>query len=57
VWDALPQLAAALGANEGWALLAFLETSHGGLDGLTLREAVKQGQGKRVIELALSEGN
>lgn len=57
MWDVLSQLAAALGTKEGWALLAFLETSHGGLDGLTPRAAIEKGQGKRVIELARSEGN
>lgn len=56
MWEAMLQLAAALGTKEGWALLAFLETPHGGLDGLTPREAIEQGQGKRVVELALAEG-
>lgn len=57
MWDVLSQMAAALGTKEGWALLAFLETPHGGLDGLTPRAAIEKGQGKRVIELARSEGN
>ena len=57
VWDALPQLTAALGTKEGWALLVFLESPHGGLGGLTPRQAIEQGQAMRVIELASREGN
>lgn len=57
MWDGLSQLAPALGTKEGWALLAFLETPHGGLDGLTPRQAIDKGHCGRVIELALSEGN
>ena len=55
VWDALPKLTAALGVQEGWALLAFLETPLGGLGGLTPRQAIEQGQAQRVIELAAQE--
>lgn len=52
MWAVLRQLSQALGTAEGWALLAFLETPHGGLDGATPREAIERGQGERVIELA-----
>lgn len=52
MWDLLPKLAEALGTSEGWAMLSFLETPHGGLDGLTPRQAVERGQTDRVLELA-----
>lgn len=56
LWDALPRLSAALGTREGWALLAFLESPHGGLGGLSPRQAIEQGQAERVIALATHEG-
>ncbi|GAB3653191.1 MerR family transcriptional regulator [Ramlibacter alkalitolerans] len=52
MWDVLPKLSNALGTEEGWALLAFLETPLGGLDGTTPREAIERGAGARVVELA-----
>lgn len=52
VWDALPKLSAALGTTEGWAILAFLETPLGGLDGRTPRVAIEQGEAERVLLLA-----
>jgi hypothetical protein len=57
IWEALPHLSAALGTKEGWALLAFLESPHGGLGGRTPRQAIEQGEAARVIELAAREGN
>jgi hypothetical protein len=57
MWDTLPRLAAALGTTEGWALLAFLESPHGGLAGLAPRQAIEQGQADRVIALASHEGD
>jgi hypothetical protein len=57
IWEALPNLSAALGTKEGWALLAFLESPHGGLGGRTPRQAMEQGEGAGVIELAAREGN
>lgn len=57
IWDALPQLSMALGTKEGWALLAFLESPHGGIGGLTPRQAIEQGQVARVLQLAEQEGN
>lgn len=54
-WDAVPQLAKALGTNEGWALLTFLETPLGALDGKTPRQAIEQGRLARVLELAEAE--
>ena len=56
VWAALPKLSAALGTAEGWALLSFLETPHGGLDGATPRQALERGQADRVLALAGAEG-
>lgn len=57
MWDALPKLSAALGTTEGWALLSFLESPHGALDGRSPRQAIEQGQTDRVIEIAGHEGN
>jgi excisionase family DNA binding protein len=57
VWAALPKLSATLATTEGWALLSFLESPHGALNGLTPRLAIEQGQAARVIELAAQEGN
>lgn len=57
VWPLVPKLAAALDTTEGWALLAFLETPHGALGGVTPRAAIEQGQGDRVLEIAGQEGN
>lgn len=57
VWPLVPELSAALGTTEGWALLAFLETPHGALGGATPRVAIEQGQGKRVLDIAGQEGN
>ena len=55
MWAALPRLSAALGTTEVWALLAFLESPHGGLGGVAPRQAIEQGQAERVIALAASE--
>lgn len=57
MWEALPRLSAALGTAEGWALLSFLESPHGGLDGITPRQAIEQGQTDKVIRMAEHEGN
>jgi hypothetical protein len=56
LWDALPQLSAALGTKEGWALLAFLETPLGALQGNTPRAKIEQGKVERVLQLAMAEG-
>ena len=48
----LPKLSQALGTRDGWAMLAFLETPHGGLNGATPRAAIERGDGARVLELA-----
>jgi len=53
----LPRLSTALGTKEGWALLAFLESPHGALDGLSPRQAIEQGQAERVLVVAAQEGN
>lgn len=55
MWSVLPELSKALGTTEGWAVLAFLETPNGGLDGASPRQAIEQGLGQRVIELAAAE--
>ncbi len=56
LWDAIPKLSKALGTLDGWTLLAFLETPHGGLGGVTPRQALEQGQADRVLALASAEG-
>jgi len=57
MWDALPRLSAALGTTEGWALLSFLESAHGGLNGITPRQAIEQGLSDKVLQIAAHEGN
>ena len=57
MWAALSRLSAALGTKEGWALLAFLESPHGALEGLSPRQAIEQGQTECVLALAAQEGN
>ncbi len=57
LWDAIPKISAALGVKEGWALLSFLESQNGALDGQTPRAAIEQGQMERVLAAAEGEGN
>ena len=57
MWDALPRLSVALSTAEGWALLSFLESPHGALNGIAPRQAIEQGQMDKVIRLAEHEGN
>lgn len=57
MWEALPRLSAALGTTEGWALLSFLESPHGALNGISPRQAIEQGRSDRVIKIAEHEGN
>ncbi len=56
-WPLVPKLASALGTTNGWALLAFLESSHGALGGATPRAAIEQGKADRVLAIAGQEGN
>jgi len=57
MWGALQRMSSALGTTEGWALLSFLESPNGALDGRTPRQAIEQGQAEQVIRLAEHEGN
>ncbi|EHL24834.1 hypothetical protein KYG_00932 [Acidovorax sp. NO-1] len=58
VWPVLQPLAAALGAKDGWQMLAFLETPSLALHGLTPRAALEQGvPGKRILALATAEAH
>ena len=57
MWDALPRLSKALGSTEGWALLSFLESPHGALNGISPRQAIEQGLSDKVIRIAEHEGN
>ncbi|WP_157522141.1 hypothetical protein [Mitsuaria sp. 7] len=52
LWELLPALSKALGVTGGWAILSFLETPLGGLEGVTPRQAIEQGRSERVLELA-----
>jgi hypothetical protein len=56
-WDIIPDLSKALGSTDGWALLSFLESPLGALNGLTPRVAIEQGQAARVLAIAAHEGN
>jgi hypothetical protein len=56
MWNALPRLSAALGTTEGWALLSFLESPHGALNGISPRQAIEQGQTDKVVKIAEHEG-
>lgn len=57
IWDAIPKLAVALCVKEGWALLSFLESPHGALNGVTPRAAIEQGNIERVLQVAWHEGD
>lgn len=52
IFEVLPEISRAMETTDGWALLAFLETAHGALDGLTPRQALERGMAKRVVALA-----
>lgn len=57
IWNVLESLGVALGVKEGWALLTFLETPHGGLDGVAPKEALLRGVSVDRIQLiAESDG-
>ena len=51
------EIAEALGTTEGWALLSFLESPHGALEGHTPRQAIEQGRAEQAIAIAEHEGN
>lgn len=51
-WPTVPLLAQALGTTDGRALLSFLETPLGALEGRTPRSAIEHGQLQRVLDVA-----
>lgn len=58
VFPHLQPLSQALGATDGWQLLAFLESPHPALDGKTPRVALEQGvDAQCVLGLATAEGH
>ncbi len=58
VFAHIQPLSQALGAADGWRLLAFLESPHPALDGQTPRVALEQGvDAGRVLALATAEGH
>ena len=50
--SAIPRLFLGLGTTEPWALLLWLDTPLGSLDGRTPRVAIEQGELARVVDLA-----
>ena len=57
LWSALHTLATELDTTDGWALLQFLESPHGALEGRTPRQAIEQGAIGSVMEFARHDGN
>ena len=58
IWPVLQPLAQALGSNDGWQLLSFLESPATALDGQTPRAALEQGAKlERVLALATAEAH
>lgn len=58
VWPVLQPLAKAIGSNDGWQLLSFLESPATALDGQTPRAALEQGVApERVLALATAEAH
>ena len=58
IWPVLQPLAKALGSNDGWQLLAFLESPATALDGQTPRAALEQGTAPgRILALATAEAH
>ncbi len=56
IWPMLQPLAKALGTNDGWQLLSFLESPAAALDGQTPRAALEQGIAPdRIFTLATAE--
>lgn len=58
VFPVVRSLSQALGTIDGWQILAFLETPHEALDGLSPRIALEQGAlSQRIVDLAAAEGH
>ena len=58
IWPVLQPLAKALGTNDGWQLLSFLESPATALDGQTPRAALEQGTAPgRILALATAEAH
>lgn len=58
IWPALQPMAKSLGTNDGWQLLAFLESPATALDGQTPRAALEQGAPlERILALATAEAH
>jgi excisionase family DNA binding protein len=56
IWEVIPHLSKALDTVEGWALLTFLETPLGSLQGQTPKQVIEQGKAPHVLALAAAEG-
>lgn len=56
LWTVLSDLTRTLNTADGWAILSFLESPLGGLNGRTPRQAIEQGEAMRVLQLAGAEG-
>ncbi|MDP9882231.1 hypothetical protein J2W25_006494 [Variovorax boronicumulans] len=58
IWPAIKNISANLNTNDGWRLLAFLETPREALDGRTPRAALEQGAAiERILALATAEAH
>jgi hypothetical protein len=55
--QALPRLSTELGTHDGWALLTFLESPLGALNGRSPRQAIEQGEVQRVVLCAQTDGS
>lgn len=56
MWEVVPHLSKALDTVEGWAMLTFLETPMGALQGQTPRQVIERGDAAYVLKLAAAEG-
>lgn len=58
IWPAIKLISAHLNTNDGWRLLAFLETPQEALDGRTPRASLEQGAAiERILALATAEAH
>ncbi|HEX5285652.1 MAG TPA: excisionase family DNA-binding protein [Polaromonas sp.] len=56
MWEVIPHLSKALDTVEGWAMLTFLETPMGALQGQMPRQVIERGDAAYVLKLAAAEG-
>lgn len=49
VWPWIEKISAALGNNDGWDILSYLESPQDALGGVSPKELIEQGQGNKVL--------